>query len=123
MALTLTEKATGRLKEIIATKGEDLALRVVVRSGGCSGLEYGMALERSPRADDALFSQDGVKIVVDPASLEFLDGSSIDFVDQLMGGGFAIHNPNATQSCGCGQSFKTAEHQGQAKSCGSCGQS
>lgn len=121
MAITLTEKASTRLKEIAASKGEDLALRVLVRSGGCSGLEYGMALERNPRPDDTVFSQEGLKIVVDPFSAEFLDGSSIDFVDSLMGGGFAIHNPNASQTCGCGQSFKTDTHQGAAKQCGTCG--
>lgn len=124
MNITLTEKAQGRLKEIIASKGENLALRVMVRSGGCSGFEYGMALERNPRPDDSLLENDGIKVVVDPVSLEYLDGSVIDFVDNLMGGGFAINNPNAAASCGCGQSFKHKNKEGQAKSCttgGGCG--
>lgn len=124
MNITLTEKAHGRLKEIIASKGEDLALRVMVRAGGCSGFEYGMALERTPRTDDQLFEHEGIKVVVDPASSEYLDGSIIDFVDNLMGGGFAINNPNAVAACGCGQSFKHKNKDGQAKSCstgGGCG--
>lgn len=121
MNVTLTDKAANRLKEIMKSKGENLALRVMVRGGGCSGLEYGMALERNPRQDDSVVEQDGVKVVVDANSLKFLDGSTIDFVDSLMGAGFSIQNPNATSACGCGQSFRTAENAGQAKQCGSGG--
>lgn len=121
--ITLTDKASGRLKEIIKSKGENLALRVMVRPGGCSGFEYGMALERNPRPDDNVSEHDGIKVVVDGGSLRFLDGSTIDYVDSLMGGGFAINNPNAVSSCGCGQSFKTKGEEGDPKSCssGSCG--
>lgn len=121
MNVTLTEKASARLKEIIASKGENLALRVLVRPGGCSGFEYGMALERNPRPDDVVVSAEGLKVVIDPRSAEFLDGVSIDYVDALMGGGFAIHNPNAVATCGCGTSFKTAQHAGKAQPCGSGG--
>lgn len=121
MNINLTDKASSRLKEIIKAKGENLALRVMVRGGGCSGMEYGMALERNPRPDDNVAEQDGVKVVIDSNSLKFLDGSTIDYVDSLMGGGFAINNPNATSTCGCGQSFRTANEAGQAKSCGSGG--
>jgi len=119
--ITLTDKAASRLKEIIKSKGENLALRVMVRSGGCSGMEYGMALERNPRPDDSSVEVEGVKVVVDPNSIKHLDGSVIDYVDSLMGGGFAINNPNAVSSCGCGQSFKAADGSGEAKSCGSGG--
>lgn len=121
MQITLTDKAAGRLRDIMASKGENLALRVLVRPGGCSGFEYGMALERNPRADDHVIQAGDVKVVVDPNSAEFLDGASIDYVDSLMGGGFAIHNPNAVASCGCGHSFKTASHAGAPKQCGSGG--
>lgn len=121
MNITLTEKASTRLKDIIQSKGLDLALRVMVRPGGCSGFEYGMALERNPRPDDSTLEVDGVKVVVDPNSYSFLDGATIDYVDSLMGGGFAINNPNAVAACGCGQSFKTKDQGGQAKSCGSGG--
>jgi iron-sulfur cluster assembly protein len=119
--ISLTDKAANRLKDIIKSKGENLALRVMVRTGGCSGFEYGMALERSPRPDDNVAEQDGVRVVIDANSMQFLDGSTIDYVDSLMGGGFAINNPNAVSSCGCGQSFKTADEAGAAKSCGSGG--
>jgi len=119
--ITLTEKASNRLKDIISSKGGSLALRVMVRGGGCSGMEYGMALERNPRADDNILENEGVKVVIDPASLQHLEGATIDFVDSLMGGGFAINNPNATASCGCGQSFRTKEESGTAKQCGSSG--
>jgi iron-sulfur cluster assembly protein len=119
--ITLTEKAAQRLREIIASKGENLALRVMVRPGGCSGYEYGMALERNPRPDDEVTETEGLKVVVDPRSVEFLDGATVDYVDSLMGGGFAINNPNAVSSCGCGQSFKAANGGGAPKSCGSGG--
>lgn len=121
MNIMLTEKAANRLQEIIKSKGMDLSLRVMVRSGGCSGFEYGMALERNPRQDDNIVEAAGVKVVVDPGSMQYLDGATIDFVDSLMGGGFAINNPNAASSCGCGQSFRTKDQAGQAKSCGSGG--
>lgn len=120
MNISLTDKAANRLKEIIAAKGENLALRVMVRPGGCSGYEYGMALERNPRPDDNVTEMDGLKVVVDPRSVDLLDGASIDFVDSLMGGGFAINNPNASSSCGCGQSFKAGDG-GSPKQCGSGG--
>jgi iron-sulfur cluster assembly protein len=119
--ITITDKAANRLKEIIQSKGENLALRVMVRSGGCSGFEYGMALERNPRQDDHVAEVGGVKVVVDANSFKFIDGSVVDFVDALMGGGFAINNPNAVSSCGCGQSFRTADNAGDAKSCGTGG--
>ncbi|HEY8348137.1 MAG TPA: iron-sulfur cluster assembly accessory protein [Symbiobacteriaceae bacterium] len=121
MNIHLTEKAATRLKEIIASKGEDLALRVMVRPGGCSGFQYGMALERSPRADDDVTTVDGIKVVVDPYSVRFLEGSTIDYVDSLMGGGFAINNPNAVATCGCGHSFRTADKAGKPSSCSTGG--
>ncbi|MEW8979012.1 MAG: iron-sulfur cluster assembly accessory protein [Symbiobacterium sp.] len=121
MNITLTEKASTRLKEIIKAKGEDLSLRVLVRPGGCSGFEYGMALERNPRPDDNVAEFDGIKVVIDPASLPYIDGSTIDYVDSLMGAGFAIHNPNAVTTCSCGQSFRTAGAAGSPRSCGSGG--
>jgi iron-sulfur cluster assembly protein len=119
--ITLTDKASNRLKEIIKAKGENLALRVMVRAGGCSGFEYGMALERNPRPDDNVAEFDGIKVVVDPNSFRYLDGSTIDYVDSLMGGGFAINNPNAVATCGCGQSFRAAGEAGAPKQCGSGG--
>lgn len=97
------------------------ALRVFVSGGGCSGMQYGMAFEESPRDFDAVIETDGVRLIVDPTSLMYLKGSTIDYVDSLMGGGFRIDNPNAVSSCGCGHSFRTSSSEGDsAGGCGSC---
>jgi len=116
--VTLTAKASEKLKEIIAKQGRpDLALRVYVTPGGCSGFSYGMTFAEGIEEGDAIVDNDGVKVVVDPMSAMYVKGSEIDFVDALMGGGFALRNPNAVSSCGCGQSFKTAGDSGTAKAC------
>jgi iron-sulfur cluster assembly accessory protein len=98
------------------------ALRVFVSGGGCSGMQYGMAFEESPRDFDKLVEVDGVRLIVDPTSLMYLQGANIDYVDSLMGGGFRIENPNAVSSCGCGHSFRTSDEGGGESSggCGSC---
>lgn len=116
--VSMTSRASDKLKEIIAKQGrDDLALRVYVTPGGCSGFSYGMTFAEGREDDDTLVEQDGVRIVVDPMSAMYLKGSEIDFVDALMGGGFALRNPNAVSSCGCGQSFRTADQAGTAKAC------
>lgn len=121
MAITLTERAVSELRElIVAQASPNAALRVWVAGGGCSGLQYGMALdEGDPEADDNVFEQDGIRVYVDPLSLRYMEGSSVDFVEDNLGGGFKIENPNAVSSCGCGSSFQTEE--GQGGGCGSCG--
>lgn len=98
------------------------ALRVFVSGGGCSGLQYGMAFEPAPQEYDQVVEFDGVRIVIDPTSLVYLQGAVIDFVDSLIGGGFRIDNPNAVSSCGCGTSFKAKDGAGAASSggCSSC---
>ncbi len=116
--VAMTSRAADKLKEIIQKQGRtDLALRVYVTPGGCSGFSYGMTFAEGVEEGDAVVDQDGVRVVVDPMSAMYLKGSEIDFVDALMGGGFALRNPNAVSSCGCGQSFKTAGQQGTAKAC------
>lgn len=116
--VSMTSRAAEKLKEIIAKQErDDIALRVYVTPGGCSGFSYGMTFAEGREEDDSLVEQDGVRIVVDPMSAMYLKGSEIDFVDALMGGGFALRNPNAVSSCGCGQSFRTAEQSGTAKAC------
>ena len=116
--VSMTSRAAEKLKEIVTKQGRaDLALRVYVTPGGCSGFSYGMTFAEGREEDDTLIEQDGVRIVVDPMSAMYIKGSEIDFVDALMGGGFALRNPNAVSSCGCGQSFKTADQAGTAKAC------
>ncbi|MSQ37059.1 MAG: iron-sulfur cluster insertion protein ErpA [Chloroflexi bacterium] len=116
--VTMTARAAEKLKEIITKQGrEGLALRVYVTPGGCSGFSYGMTFADEFDAEDAVIENDGVRVVVDPMSAMYIKGSEIDFVDALMGGGFALRNPNAVSSCGCGQSFKTAGETGTAKAC------
>jgi iron-sulfur cluster assembly protein len=116
--VSMTTRASDKLKEVLAKQGrDDLALRVYVTPGGCSGFSYGMTFAEGREDDDTLIEQDGVRIVVDPMSAMYIKGSEIDFVDALMGGGFALRNPNAVSSCGCGQSFRTTEQSGTAKAC------
>lgn len=116
--VTMTDLATTKLKDIIEKQGRtDLALRVYVTPGGCSGFSYGMTFAEGAEEGDVIAEQNGVRVVVDPMSAMYLKGAEIDFVDALMGGGFALRNPNAVSSCGCGQSFKTAGEGGTAKAC------
>jgi iron-sulfur cluster assembly accessory protein len=99
------------------------ALRVFVSGGGCSGMQYGMAFEESARDFDKVVAIDGVRLIIDPTSLMYLQGATIDYVDSLMGGGFRIENPNAVSSCGCGNSFRTKNDSGESESeagCSSC---
>jgi iron-sulfur cluster assembly accessory protein len=111
--ITVTPEAVAKIKGLIAEKElTDHGLRVFVAGGGCSGMQYGMAFENSPRESDLISEIDGVRIIVDPISLDYLRGSNIDFVDNLMGGGFRIDNPNAVASCGCGNSFRTKDEAG-----------
>jgi iron-sulfur cluster assembly accessory protein len=119
--ITLTERAATELKDLMASQPDaGSALRVWVQGGGCSGLSYGMALDaETPEETDNIFEHDGIKIYVDAMSLNYMDGSS---VDDVLGGGFKIENPNAVSGCGCGSSFKTADSEGPAAGgCGSCG--
>lgn len=99
------------------------ALRVFVSGGGCSGMQYGMAFEAAPQEYDNVVEVDGVRLLVDPTSLMYLQGATIDFVDSLMGGGFRIDNPNAASACGCGHSFKAknGEETSAEGGCSTCG--
>lgn len=119
--ITLTERAACELKDLMVSQNKaSSALRVWVAGGGCSGLSYGMALDdNEPESDDQVFEQDGVKLFVDSTSLGFMSGSIVDYIDDVLGGGFKIENPNAVSSCGCGSSFKTEGAEGAAG--GGCG--
>ena len=104
--IVLTDAAVIKVKELIAQESdENLALRVAVRPGGCSGFSYEMFFDTDVAADDITNETDGVSVVVDPSSAPLLKGATLDFKDGLQGAGFSINNPNATRSCGCGQSF------------------
>ncbi|MCL4508911.1 MAG: iron-sulfur cluster insertion protein ErpA [Chloroflexi bacterium] len=116
--ITITPEAADKVREL-ASRDErpDLALRLFVTSGGCSGFSYGMTLDDEIMADDDVSSDRGVKIVVDSDSVPYVNGSEIHYVESMMGAGFVVNNPNATGSCGCGQSFRVDGQSGQAHSC------
>jgi iron-sulfur cluster assembly protein/iron-sulfur cluster insertion protein len=104
--ITLTDTAAVKVKDLIDAEGEDnLALRVAVRPGGCSGFSYEMFFDSDVATDDVTIEHGGVKVVVDPSSAQLLDGATLDYKDGLNQAGFSINNPNAQKTCGCGQSF------------------
>jgi iron-sulfur cluster insertion protein len=103
--LTVTDNAAKRIAELLAAEGPGFMLRVAVSGGGCSGYQYGFTLDDAVNADDKLFGPDTAKVVIDETSLELMGGAQIDFVDELVGASFTITNPNASSSCGCGNSF------------------
>ena len=105
LGVSLTERAAGRIKSILAREPAGAMLRVSVNGGGCSGFQYDFGIDCVKNADDVAIERDGAVALVDSVSLPFLRGSVIDFVDDLMGQAFRIANPNATASCGCGTSF------------------
>ena len=111
MSITITENAAEKLGGIMEKKDMGVApgLRVFVKGGGCGGMQYGMTFDEAAREDDQVFEENGMRVFVDPTSMFYIDGSKIDYVDNLMGGGFHIDNPQAVSSCGCGSSFRTSQ--------------
>ena len=106
--VTLTPAAAKAVTEMLEKRDlKNHALRVYISGGGCSGQQYGMALEGDPTETDFTFEQHGVKMVIDDVSMGYLQGSVVDFVEDVMGSGFKINNPNAASTCGCGHSFQT----------------
>ena len=117
--ISLTDQARFQLKNLMDQQGlADLGLRVFVSPGGCSGFQYGMRFEDTQLDGDLIEREDGIQLFVDEFSAQYLEGAEIDYVDELMGGGFTIHNPNAITSCACGQSFTSADDPGSARPCG-----
>jgi iron-sulfur cluster assembly accessory protein len=108
--ITVTEAAVRHLLTLVSENPEyqNKGLRIFVEQGGCAGQQYGMKFDVM-KSDDYRFEQDGVSVLIDPESAEFLRGSQVDYCDELTGAGFQISNPNATRSCGCGSSFEVAE--------------
>ena len=104
--LVFTDNAAKKVKELIEEEGSpDLKLRVFVSGGGCSGFQYGFTFEDTSNDDDTMVDNDGVTLLIDPMSLQYLTGAEIDYQDSLQGSQFVIRNPNATTTCGCGSSF------------------
>jgi iron-sulfur cluster assembly accessory protein len=106
--IQLTNAAASKVKGILEQEKANIpagGLRIYVQGGGCSGFQYGMVLDEAADGDQ-IFDIDGVKVIVDPMSLRYLEGAEVDYKEDLMGGGFAIKNPNATSTCGCGHSFQ-----------------
>jgi iron-sulfur cluster insertion protein len=102
----VTERAARRIREILAAEGKpDLRLRITVSGGGCSGFQYGFALDDQDEDGDIAIERDGTKVVIDGMSLLYVMGCEVDFVEDLTGSYFRVNNPNATASCGCGNSF------------------
>lgn len=101
----LTARAAERISEIATAEGGDKALRIAVLAGGCSGFQYRFELDNTMADDDLVIERDGARVLIDPASLDLLAGSELDYTDALMGSHFAVRNPNAASACGCGTSF------------------
>ena len=105
-SLSITGNAAARIKRIIAEDGgSGLMLRIAVSGGGCSGFQYGFSLDSAVTEDDENLERDGIKVVIDSVSVQYMKGAEIDFVEDLVGASFQINNPNATSKCGCGTSF------------------
>ncbi|MCC6191454.1 MAG: iron-sulfur cluster insertion protein ErpA [Anaerolineales bacterium] len=120
LIVTLMPAAAAKIQALLAERNlAEHGLRVFVAGGGCSGMQYGMAIEKEPGEFDSIIESQGVHIYVDPTSMMYLTGATVDYVDNLMGGGFRIDNPNAVSTCGCGHSFRTTGSAG--ASSGGCG--
>lgn len=104
-SVTVSDRAARRIGEILRTEPAGTMLRVSVEGGGCSGFQYKFDMERAKAADDLVIAREGAVVLIDPVSVNFMAGSEIDFVDDLIGAAFKINNPNAKSSCGCGTSF------------------
>ena len=108
-AITISDVAAEKLKELLAAQQEpDQALRVAVRGGGCSGFQYALALDKR-KEEDKVFEHNGVSVLVDKVSMQFVFGSQVDYVEGLQGAGFAVNNPNVVAACGCGSSFQVKD--------------
>ena len=122
-ALQVTPAAVTIIRDLLQQREiPNHALRVFVTGGGCSGLQYGMAFQEAAEIGDTVVNVADIRLLIDPTSMMYLRGASIDYVDSLIGGGFRIDNPNAVASCGCGHSFKSSDEPAadHAADCGTC---
>ncbi len=107
--INVSPTAASKINELLSEENKQgSGLRVFVQGGGCSGFQYGLMIEEASTDADNVFESNGVTLYVDPISIRYLSGAEVDFVDTVTGGGFTIKNPNATSTCGCGQSFSTS---------------
>jgi iron-sulfur cluster assembly accessory protein len=118
--LSVTEAAATKIKQLMAEETDVGVLRVAIQGGGCSGFQYGLGFDRGAVEGDHELEAHGVQVVVDPFSAPYLHGAEIDYVDSIEAAGFAINNPNAVSSCGCGHSFQV-EDETPADQVGGCG--
>lgn len=124
--ITITERAALKVQEFMAAEGDGAqALRVAIQGGGCSGFQYALGFDSGAQEGDSIAEEHGVQILVDPFSLPYLRGASVDYVDGLSGTGFAVDNPNVVAGCGCGSSFQAKEGVGEGEytdeaDCGTC---
>jgi iron-sulfur cluster assembly protein len=119
--VTLTKPAADAVREVMNQKNlPGYALRLFISGGGCSGYQYGLALDSNIRSEDVVIEVDGVKLIVDEVSIKYLQGATVDYVEGMTSSGFKIINPNAVSSCSCGQSFDSSEGETSA-GCSGCG--
>jgi iron-sulfur cluster assembly accessory protein len=107
--LSLTESAAAKIKQLLADEPDVGVLRIAIQGGGCSGFQYGLGFDTGAAEGDLTLEQHGVTVVVDPFSAPYLQGAEVDYVDSIEAAGFAVNNPNAVASCGCGHSFQVDE--------------
>jgi iron-sulfur cluster assembly protein len=107
--LSLTESAATKIRQLLADEPDVEVLRIAIQGGGCSGFQYGLGFDTGAAEGDLTFVQHGVTVVVDPFSAPYLQGAEVDYVDSIQAAGFAVNNPNAVSSCGCGHSFQVDE--------------
>jgi iron-sulfur cluster assembly protein len=119
--VTLTQPAADAVRDVIKQKNlSGYALRLFISGGGCSGYQYGLALDSNIRTEDVVTEVDGIKLIVDEVSIKYLQGATVDYVEGMTSSGFKIINPNAVSSCNCGQSFNSSEGESSA-GCSGCG--
>ena len=119
--IKFTQPAVDAVREIITQKNlPGYSLRLYISGGGCSGFQYGLALDSNIRPDDVITETDGIKLIIDEVSIKYLQGATVDYVEGITSSGFKIINPNALTSCSCGQSFNSAESD-TSGSCAGCG--
>jgi iron-sulfur cluster assembly protein len=120
--MTVTEAAAAKIKQLMSEEEDVSVLRVAIQGGGCSGFQYGLGFDTGAAEGDLELEQHGVTVVVDPFSAPYLRGAEVDYVDSIQAAGFAVNNPNAVASCGCGHSFQVADgEEPEGSAGGGCG--